>query len=171
MPNYAKAYTHVLITIDLKACQICLLCRTSMRYQSYINLLSALHQTPSDGEFSIDRISFSYDDYWNWIKANHNRPNWDIYMAAMNTVHHMTTALNGNIFRVTFLFDVLFDLRLNKRLNKQPWGWWFETPSPSLRRHCDDTNLVNQWNSYHFHKPSQIQYDTSFFWANITEEK
>ena len=27
-------------------------------------------------------------------------------------------------------------LRLNKRLSKQPWGWWFETPSHSLWRHC-----------------------------------
>ena len=33
-------------------------------------------------------------------------------------------------------FDVFFDLHLNKRLSKQPWGWWFETPSCSLWRHC-----------------------------------
>ena len=26
-------------------------------------------------------------------------------------------------------FDVFFDLLLNKLLSKQPWGWWFETPS------------------------------------------
>ena len=38
---------------------------------------------------------------------------------------------------VTRSFDVPFDLRLNKRLSKQPWGWWFETPSWSLRRHCN----------------------------------
>ena len=56
---------------------------------------------------------------------------------------------NGNIFRVTGplcreftgpgefpaqrpvtrSFDVFFDMRPNKRLSKQPWGWWFETPS------------------------------------------
>ena len=68
---------------------------------------------------------------------------------------------NGNIFRVTGplcgeftgpgefptqrpvtqSFDVFFDLRLNKRLSKQPWGWWFETLSWSLWRHC---NVVNQ---------------------------
>ena len=35
---------------------------------------------------------------------------------------------------VTRSFDVFFDLRLNKRLSKQPWGWWFETPSWSLWR-------------------------------------
>ena len=38
---------------------------------------------------------------------------------------------------VTWSFDVFFDLRLNKRLSKQPWGWWFETPSRSLWRHYD----------------------------------
>ena len=34
-------------------------------------------------------------------------------------------------------FDVVFDLHLNQRLSKQSWGWWFETPSRSLRRHCN----------------------------------
>ena len=37
---------------------------------------------------------------------------------------------------VTRNFDVFFDLRLNKRLNKQWQGWWFETPSHPLWRHC-----------------------------------
>ena len=40
---------------------------------------------------------------------------------------------------VTRSFDVLFDLRLNIRLSKQSWGWWFETPSCSLWRHCNVT--------------------------------
>ena len=35
-------------------------------------------------------------------------------------------------------FDVFFDLHLNKRLSKQSWGWWFETPSHPLWRHCND---------------------------------
>ena len=30
-----------------------------------------------------------------------------------------------------------FDLRLNKRLSKQSWGWWFETLSRPLWRHCN----------------------------------
>ena len=34
-------------------------------------------------------------------------------------------------------FDVFFDLRLNKRLSKQLWGWWLETPSCPLWRHCN----------------------------------
>ena len=70
----------------------------------------------------------------------------------------MMTSSNGNIFRVTDplcreftgpgefptqgpvtrSFDVSFDLRMNKRLSKQPWGWWLETLSWSLWRHCND---------------------------------
>ena len=70
---------------------------------------------------------------------------------------YMMTSSNGNIFRVTgplcgeFIgsgefpaqrpvtrsLDVFFDRRLNKRLSKQPWGWWFETPSWSLWRQCN----------------------------------
>ena len=38
---------------------------------------------------------------------------------------------------VTLSFDVFFDLRLNKRLSKHLWGWWFETPSRPLWRHCN----------------------------------
>ena len=39
---------------------------------------------------------------------------------------------------VTRSFDVFFDLPLNKRLSKQLWGWWFQTPSCPLWRHCND---------------------------------
>ena len=74
------------------------------------------------------------------------------------TIHFMMTSSNGNIFRVTGhlcgeftghrwiprtqrtvtrSFDGFFDLRQNKRLSKQWWGWWFETPSHPLWRHCN----------------------------------
>ena len=39
---------------------------------------------------------------------------------------------------VTWSFDVFFDLRPSKRLSKQWWGWWFETQSCPLWRHCND---------------------------------
>ena len=39
----------------------------------------------------------------------------------------------------------LFDLPLNKMLSKQSWDWWFETPSCSLWRHCNDI-AVFLWN-------------------------
>ena len=48
---------------------------------------------------------------------------------------------------VTRSFDVFFDLRLNKRLSKLWWGWWFETPSRPLWRHC---NVIAQMSTNHF---------------------
>ena len=81
-----------------------------------------------------------------------------IYMyIEMRLNYIMMTSSNGNIFRitgplcgeftgpgefpaqrpVTRNFDVFFDLRLNKWLSKQSWGWWFETLSWSLWRHCN----------------------------------
>ena len=45
---------------------------------------------------------------------------------------------------VTQSFDVFFDLRLNKRLSKQWCGWWFETPSSTLWRHCHGI-VVQEW--------------------------
>ena len=82
---------------------------------------------------------------------------------------YMMTSSTGNIFRVTGplcgeftgpgefptqrpvtrSFDVFFDLRLNKRLCKQQWGWWFETPSWSLWRQCNDLlNFKFDWNMF-----------------------
>ena len=42
---------------------------------------------------------------------------------------------------VTWGFEVFFDLRLNKRLSKQSRRPWFETPSRSLWRYCNE----RQW--------------------------
>ena len=33
---------------------------------------------------------------------------------------------------------------MNKPLSKQLWGWWFETPSRSLWRHCNDVFHQNR---------------------------
>ena len=48
-------------------------------------------------------------------------------------------------------FDVFFDLRLNKRLSKQPWGWWFETPSWSLWRQCNVHRGPHATFTYYMH--------------------
>ena len=58
-------------------------------------------------------------------------------------------------------FDVLFDLRLNKRLCKQSRRRWFETPSRSLWRHCND-NRWQQINDNPGHQFSNSQVPTSF---------
>ena len=91
----------------------------------------------------------------------------------------MMTSSNGNIFRetgplcgeftgpgefptqrpVTRSFEVFFDLRLNKRLSKQPWGWWFETLSWSLWRHCNDSLTVSSAIDW---EPTLVRHVTDF---------
>ena len=82
------------------------------------------------------------------IWSNNGMLYWHIYMS-LGLKQFMMTSSNGNIFRwpvnsphkwpVTRSFDVFFDLRLNKHLSKQSWGWWFETLSRPLWRHCNVT--------------------------------
>ena len=36
-------------------------------------------------------------------------------------------------------------MRLSKQLSKQSWGWWFETLSRPLWRHCNDMALEQSW--------------------------
>ena len=90
---------------------------------------------------------------------------WGQWMYGMLTGWlHMMTSSNGNTFRVTgplcgeFIgpgefpaqrpvtrsFAVFFGLHLNKRLSKQSWGWWFETMSRSLWRHCNETSACRR---------------------------
>ena len=78
----------------------------------------------------------------------------------------MMTSSNENIFRVTGplcgectghrwiprtkpvtrSFDVFFDLRLEQQLSKQWRRWWFETPSRSLWRRCNENHVI-QWHA------------------------
>ena len=98
-----------------------------------------------------------------WYANLYNIVTIAVYGYILNCSHMMTSS-NGNIFRVTGplcgeftgpgefptqrpvtrSFDVFFDLRLNKRLSKQPWGWWFETPSWSFWRQCNENR--HTWN-------------------------
>ena len=50
--------------------------------------------------------------------------------------------------QVTRSFDVFFDLRLN---NKQSWGWWFETLSRPLWRHCNIKSTVTYMKQVQVH--------------------
>ena len=83
-----------------------------------------------------------------------------------NTETIMMTSSNGKIFRVTGHLcgevpgefpaqrpvtrssDVFFDRRPNNRLSEQWWGWWFETLSSPLWRHC------NGWSKHIRHMAS-----------------
>ena len=71
----------------------------------------------------------------------------------------MMTSSNGNIFRVTGQrwiprtrpvarsVDVFFDVRLNRWLSKQSWGWWLETLSRPLWRHCNAVHVSHTLHS------------------------
>ena len=56
---------------------------------------------------------------------------------------------------VTRSFDVFFGLHPNKRLSKQSWGWWYETPSCPLWRHCND-NGKSRFKSYYQYQLRQL---------------
>ena len=75
---------------------------------------------------------------------------------------------------VTRSFDVFFDLRLNKRLSKQSWGWWFETPSRPLWRHCNvacsSGLLILLWEPTFCYYMAKIQNtDTVKCWYNAVD--
>ena len=96
----------------------------------------------------------------------------------------MMTSSNGNIFRVTGhlaenspvpgefplqrpvtrSFDVFVDLRLNNRLSKQSWGWWFETLSRQLWRHCNEYAPNLMWCLWFYYK----SYIESSIWRPFT---
>ena len=44
---------------------------------------------------------------------------------------------------VTRSFGVFFDLCLNKQVSKHSGGWWFETPSLLLWRHCNANGVLS----------------------------
>ena len=70
-----------------------------------------------------------HDDVIKWKRFPRYWPFvWGIHRSPVNSPHKRP---------VTRSFDVFFDLCLNKRLSRQLWGWWFETTSCSLWRHCN----------------------------------
>ena len=66
-------------------------------------------------------------------------------------------------------FDVFFDLRPNKRLNRLSWGWWFETPSHPLWRHCTGYPHKSQQCGKSFHFMTSLwHYSEVFNWLMLT---
>ena len=97
-----------------------------------------------------------------------------VIMPSLPILYSIMTSSKGNIFRVTGhlcgevtgpgefpaqrpvtrSFDVFFDLSLNERLSKQSRGWWFETQSRPLWRHCNvrrkkDLGSVYEYKTLH----------------------
>ena len=80
------------------------------------------------------RISLGGSGYFSWWR--HQMETFSALLALCEGNSPVTCELSSQR-PVARSFDVFFDLRLNKRLSKQPWGWWFETLSHSLWRHCN----------------------------------
>ena len=79
-----------------------------------------------------------------WGESTGHRSSW--WRHQMETFSALLTICAGNSpvpgefptqRPVSRSFDIFFDLSLNKRLSKQSWGWWFETLSRPLWRHCN----------------------------------
>ena len=81
---------------------------------------------------------------WHWRRMGIFVAWWRHQMEAFSALRAIcvgNSPVNGEFPSqrpVTRSFDVFFDLRLNKRLSKQSWGWWFETLSRQLWRHCNE---------------------------------
>ena len=99
-----------------------------------------------------------YNDYYisdnrglSWANSNcHKQPWWRHQMEAFSALLAIcagNSPVSGDFPAqrpVTLSFGVFFDLWPNKRLSKQPWGWWFDTPSGSIWCHSND-NLIHDF--------------------------
>ena len=91
-----------------------------------------------------------YDSYRIWVKS---QSWWRHQMETFSTLLTIcvgNSPVNGDFPTqrpVPRSFDVFFDLRLNKRLSKQSWGWWFETSSCPLKRHCNGDVWVTAYDN------------------------
>ena len=98
---------------------------------------ASAHDTFCNTVYSL--VSGDHDDVIKWKHFPRNLP----FVRGIHRSRWIPTQRP-----VTRSFDVFFDLRLNKRLSKQPWGWWFETPSWSLWRHCNDIVLLTRFGTW-----------------------
>ena len=132
----------------------CRLERLLMKYWYLLPQLSYLSITINC--LTSNQINSKASHSWSYVKGIHWWP--------LDSPPNMMTSSNGNSFRVTGplcgeftgpgefptqrpvtrSFDVFVDLCLNKRLSKQPCGWWFETPSWSLWRQCNEWRVLRK---------------------------
>ena len=109
------------------------------RYQSTV-LHHTRYSVCSRGYTCIQRLltsslrhHWSHDDVIKWKQ-------FPRYHSPMNSPHKSK-------WRGALLFSVI--CALNSRLGKQSWGWWFETSSRSLWRHCNvairNSNWIYRW--------------------------
>ena len=113
-------------------------------YRSYAVLLSGV--TPLYLWFnfpSLSKIGRWYRQYWFYTWWRHQMEIFSALLALCAGNSPVTGEFPAQR-PMTRSFDVVFYPRLNKRLSKQAWGWWFETQSRPLWRHCND-NVFSHW--------------------------
>ena len=125
---------------------------------------------------SIDFAVVSSGKHDDVIKWKHFPRNWPFVRGI-----HRSRWIPHTQRPVTRSFDVFFDLRLNKRSSKQPWGWWFETPSWSLWRQCNIyiascalprsqvISLLIHWSRDKMAAISQTTLSIAFSWMKMLE--
>ena len=69
---------------------------------------------------------------------------------------------------VTRSLDVFFDLRRDRRLSKQSWGWWFDTPSRPLWRHCNAISNERWMQAWVQERHPAV---LGFFWSVLSDIK
>ena len=119
-------------TVSLRNSNLCLLRSMTFTFLLYPN--TAAQRRASLGTLR----DFARNPQCLWEKASWWRHQMET-LSALLAIYAGNSPLPGEFPAqrpVTRSFDVFFDLRLNKRLSKQSWGWWYETPSRPLWRHC-----------------------------------
>ena len=95
-----------------------------------------------------NKIVFKYEKWQWWDYRCDIKPWWHHQMetySALLAICAGNSPVPGEFPTqrpVTQSFDVFVDLRLNKQFSKQSRGWWLETPSRPLWRHCNVETLV-----------------------------
>ena len=101
-------------------------------------LMATIHWTV----YLACKIFMQHDDVIKW-------KHFPRYWSFLRGIHRPITGDFPAQRPVTRSFDVFFDLRLNKRLSKQRWGWWFETQSRPVLRHCNEVLAITSTSIWH----------------------
>ena len=85
------------------------------------------------------------------------------HFVALLALYAENPPMTGGFTRpVTLSFDAFFDLRMIKRLSKQSRHRWFETPSRSLCRYCNDLTIRSVhshiWKQFSFLYGSRLSF-------------
>ena len=84
-------------------------------------------------QYSLSRRHSHHDDEIEWKLLPRN---WPFVLAIPRSP---VNSPNKGRWRGALMFSLI--CALNKRLSKQSLGWWFETPSRSIWRHCYDSYI------------------------------